>query len=66
MKISLISVPYNLDDYGQCMGSFRLPLSTFVIENPALNLSDLQTIVFAFDQMDEGRIILDDIGFSLE
>ncbi|MEK6221648.1 MAG: MFS transporter, partial [Chloroflexota bacterium] len=60
--------PWEADRYyprEQIMESFRLPLSAFITENPALNLFYLQTIVFAFDQMDEGRIILDDIGFSL-
>jgi hypothetical protein len=45
--------------------SYRMPLSLFLAENPELNLAELASISFRFDQPPSGTLYLDDIGFDL-
>jgi hypothetical protein len=45
--------------------SYRIPLSVFLAESPDLDLDNLSSITFRFDQPPAGTLYLDDIGFDL-
>ena len=46
--------------------SYRLPLAAFLQVNPSLRLDTLTEIIFSFDQVEDGEIYLDDVGFAVE
>jgi dienelactone hydrolase len=45
--------------------TYRIPLSLFLARNPDLDTSRIREIRFVFDQMDQGRVFLDEVGFDL-
>ena len=45
--------------------SYRIPLGLFLNANPDLQLENITKISFYFDRSVSGRIILDNIGFSI-
>lgn len=51
-------------DYEVTLQDFRLPLKAFLKKNPEFNLDELEAIEFIFDQMPEGVVVMDRIGFA--
>ena len=51
-------------DDNEIFKTIRLPLDLFRNQNPSLDLTDLQTILFEFRQTDSGEIAIDTIEFS--
>jgi hypothetical protein len=45
--------------------SYRIPLGLFLNINPDIHLENITKIIFCFNRSASGRIILDNIGFSL-
>lgn len=55
-----------IDPVEPILQTYAIPLSAFLERNEALDVSTLEQIGFVFDQADEGRVALDDIGFSIQ
>ena len=51
-------------DYEVTLQDFRLPLKTFIKQNPDFKPEKLSRIEFVFDQMPEGVVVIDRIGFA--
>jgi len=54
------------EDWEVQLQTYHFPMETFTSLNPALNVEELASISFIFDQTEYGVIVVDEIGVSVE
>lgn len=53
--------PNVMADYHHIMGTVRIPLDAFKANNPAIDLTQIEEVVFTAEIRDQGKILIDDI-----
>jgi dienelactone hydrolase len=63
-KLPIWNLEYYKEASEEVFQTYRIPLGEFLQKNPDLNLTAIQQIRFDFDQMANGIVYLDEVGFD--